>query len=88
MQPLLQGNGQTNTTPQAEEGHAWLPLEGIVGESKPFLQVVAHAMRVAPSDATILLAGETGTGKELVARAVHYGVVLQICTFPPCVSCC
>jgi DNA-binding NtrC family response regulator len=73
MQPLLQGNRETNTTPQAEEVHAWLRLEGIVGESKPFLQVVEHAMRVAPSDATILLAGETGTGKELVARAVHYG---------------
>ena len=73
MQQLLQGNGETNPTPQAEEVHAWLRLEGIVGESKPFLQVVEHAMRVAPSDATILLAGETGTGKELVARAVHYG---------------
>jgi two-component system, NtrC family, response regulator GlrR len=73
MQQLLQGNGQTNTTPQAEEVHAWLRPEGIVGESKPFLQVVEHTLRVASSDATILLAGETGTGKELVARAVHYG---------------
>jgi DNA-binding NtrC family response regulator len=73
LQQLLQGHGETNTMPQAEEVQAWLRLEGIVGESKPFLQVVEHALRVAPSDATILLAGETGTGKELVARAVHYG---------------
>jgi two-component system response regulator GlrR len=73
MQQLLQGNGETNPTPQEEEVHAWLRLEGIVGESKPFLQVVEHTLRVASSDATILLAGETGTGKELVARAVHYG---------------
>src|SRR5262249_43425863 len=72
MQQLLQGDGETNTMPQAEEAPARLCLEGIVGESKPFLQVVEHALRVAPSDATILLAGETGTGKELVARAVHY----------------
>jgi DNA-binding NtrC family response regulator len=73
MQQLLQGNAETTTTPQVEETRAWLRLEGIVGESKSFLQVVERAMHVAPSDATILLAGETGTGKELVARAVHYG---------------
>jgi DNA-binding NtrC family response regulator len=73
MQQLLQGTGQPNARPQGQEVQAWLRQEGIVGESKSFLQVVEHAMRVAPSDATILLAGETGTGKELVARAVHYG---------------
>jgi two-component system response regulator GlrR len=72
LQQLLQGNGEINTMPQTEEVQAWLRLEGIVGESKPFLQVVEHVLRVASSDATILLAGETGTGKELVARAIHY----------------
>jgi DNA-binding NtrC family response regulator len=73
MQLLLQGHGETNTRPQAEERHAWLRLGGIVGENEPFLRVMEHIRRVAPSDATILLAGETGTGKELVARAVHDG---------------
>jgi len=73
MQRLLQGHGETHTRPQAEARHAWLRLAGIVGESEPFLQVLEHLRRVAPSDATILLEGETGTGKELVARAVHEG---------------
>jgi two-component system, NtrC family, response regulator GlrR len=73
MQLLLQGHGETNTRPQAEERHAWLRLEGIVGENEPFLRVMEHIRRVAPSEATILLTGETGTGKELVARAVHDG---------------
>src|SRR5262249_4279738 len=55
------------------ERHAWLRRAGSVGESEPFLGVLEQVRRVAPSDATILLEGETGTGKELVARAVHEG---------------
>jgi formate hydrogenlyase transcriptional activator len=43
----------------------------IIGRSKPLHDVMAKVARVAPSDATVLLLGETGTGKELVARAIH-----------------
>ena len=68
MQPLLQGTPETVTTPQVAELRTQLCRAGLVGESGPFLRVVAHALRVAHSDATILLAGETGTGKELVSR--------------------
>jgi formate hydrogenlyase transcriptional activator len=46
-------------------------FEGIVGSSDAIRRVTAQVMRVAPSDATVLITGESGTGKELVARAVH-----------------
>lgn len=45
--------------------------EGLVGRSASFKQMLALAMRVAPTGATVLLLGETGTGKELVARMLH-----------------
>jgi DNA-binding NtrC family response regulator len=46
-------------------------LENIVGRSEAMLQVYKTAARVAVSDATVLIWGESGSGKELVARAIH-----------------
>jgi len=46
-------------------------FEGIIGCSSSLRQVVEQVKVVAPTDSTVLLLGETGTGKELVARAVH-----------------
>jgi formate hydrogenlyase transcriptional activator len=46
-------------------------FEEIVGRSPPLLAVLDAVGRVAPTDATVLITGETGTGKELIARAVH-----------------
>jgi formate hydrogenlyase transcriptional activator len=46
-------------------------FEEIVGSSAPMQRVLAHVARVAASDSTVLILGETGTGKELIARAVH-----------------
>ena len=43
----------------------------LVGESQPMREVNALVAKVAPTEATVLVVGETGTGKELVARAVH-----------------
>ncbi|MDP2810293.1 MAG: sigma-54-dependent Fis family transcriptional regulator, partial [Rhodocyclaceae bacterium] len=45
--------------------------QGLVGRSPAFLRMLEHIMRAAPSEATVLLLGETGTGKELAARALH-----------------
>jgi two-component system NtrC family response regulator len=46
-------------------------FEGIVGRAKGFLRVLDQASRVAQRDTTVLIQGETGTGKELMARAIH-----------------
>jgi PAS domain S-box-containing protein len=46
-------------------------FEEIVGASAPLNTVLARVAKVAPTDSTVLITGETGTGKELVARAIH-----------------
>ena len=46
-------------------------FDDIVGESTGLRNVLKHVETVAPTDATVLIQGETGTGKELIARAVH-----------------
>src|SRR5262249_13539504 len=46
-------------------------FEEIVGASAPLRRVLCHVSKVAPMDSTVLITGETGTGKELVARAIH-----------------
>jgi two-component system NtrC family response regulator len=46
-------------------------FDNVIGRSKAFLSVLAQAARVAPSGATILIQGETGTGKEVLARSIH-----------------
>ena len=54
--------GESRSLPQFEE---------IVGEGQALKQVLEHALVVAPSDATVLLLGETGTGKGLIAQLIH-----------------
>jgi PAS domain S-box-containing protein len=46
-------------------------FEDIVGESPALQAVLARVAKVAPTDSTVLITGETGTGKELIARAIH-----------------
>ncbi|HTS34331.1 MAG TPA: PAS domain S-box protein [Candidatus Solibacter sp.] len=54
-----------------KEIEAELGFEQIVGQSPSLREVLKKAKVVAPTEASVLLLGETGTGKELVARAVH-----------------
>ena len=46
-------------------------FEEIVGSAASLRQVLAQVAKVAPTDSTVLILGETGTGKELIARAIH-----------------
>nr|WP_306786182.1 sigma 54-interacting transcriptional regulator [Flavobacterium sp. SaA2.13] len=46
-------------------------FEGIIGESKKLAEAIELAKKVAPIDTTVLLTGETGTGKEVFANAIH-----------------
>ena len=46
-------------------------FEGIIGKSPAIQKALEQVAIVAPTDSTVLLHGETGTGKELIARAIH-----------------
>src|SRR5208282_4636504 len=59
-----------------ESENQWLQTEikvehNMVGESRPMRDVRQLIAKVGPRDSTVLILGETGTGKELVARALH-----------------
>lgn len=47
--------------------------ENIIGESEVLKYVLYRLEQIAPLDTTVLILGETGTGKELIARAIHHG---------------
>jgi len=55
-----------------EEGKFAHNFEDIIGRSAALTQVLRLVEQVAPTDAPVLILGETGTGKELVARAIHH----------------
>lgn len=56
--------------PSEQQGQIY--LQGIIGESKPMQAIFKNIIKASRIKTTILLNGETGTGKELVARAIHY----------------
>jgi formate hydrogenlyase transcriptional activator len=58
--------------PSSEQDCAEVRFEQIIGNSPALESVLAEVERVAPTDSTVLVLGETGTGKELIARAIHH----------------
>jgi PAS domain S-box-containing protein len=67
----LKNRLQTENIALREEIDRASMFEEIVGTSPPLRAVLSRVSRVAPTDSTVLITGETGTGKELIARAVH-----------------
>jgi DNA-binding NtrC family response regulator len=61
---------QQNTILRKEVARNY-PIDGMVAHCEPMLDVLDRIRRVAPTNTTTLIIGETGTGKELVARAIH-----------------
>ncbi len=59
--------GEVEEDAEAEE----LPESEMIGSSRSMVEIYKTAAQVAPTDATVLIEGETGTGKELVARMIH-----------------
>lgn len=47
-------------------------FEGVIGNSPQMLKIMAQLQQIAPTDSTVLIQGENGTGKDLVARAIHH----------------
>src|SRR6201982_4062598 len=60
-----------NRVPQNEQNRLECEFEQIIGHSPALKSVLAEVKRVAAPDSTVWVLGETGTGKELIAHAIH-----------------
>src|SRR6201999_2662186 len=69
VQDLRERDRQENVDEEPSEVTS--SFEEIIGTSAAMKRVMGQVEVVAPTDATVLVLGETGTGKELVARAIH-----------------
>lgn len=65
------GNGRTAEQPRPGAGDSSQAVRGLIGASPAMREVFSLLERAAPSHATVLISGETGTGKEVLARALH-----------------
>jgi DNA-binding NtrC family response regulator len=69
---LLQSAEKKVISPEKPNANEALHFGALVGESETFVRAIKNILPLAQSDATVLICGETGTGKELFARAIHY----------------
>jgi transcriptional regulator with PAS, ATPase and Fis domain len=73
--PVRDGSGKiayfVETMHRVRQASTRAAAQGLVGRSPLFMRMLEQVVRVAPADSAVLILGETGTGKELVARAIH-----------------
>ena len=70
LDPIQRGIARDHRALKQKEGPAAQKFDDIIGTSAPLRKVLNQVDVVAPTQSTVLLLGETGTGKELIARAI------------------
>lgn len=68
----MQGSGDRSIDISSQSTNTIIETKSIIGESSAMERVFKRMRRVAPTDATVLIMGETGTGKGLVAQQIHH----------------
>ncbi|WP_245911659.1 sigma-54 interaction domain-containing protein [Malikia granosa] len=75
LTPLLNPRGEMTgyieKMETVQHAHLQPQAQGLIGRSPAFRQMLALVMRIAPTDSAVMLLGETGTGKDLVAQTLH-----------------